>query len=220
MSNFAHKVESVFNSYKCKNPEDEIKLIPIFKNEKLTGILFPVTFHYKSISPQFIGLFSKWRKENPEGFASVFEITDQRTENWLDNVLLKRADRILFVICNINLKPIGHLGLSSFDFRNNTCEIDNVVRGVKNRHPGLMSDALQAIIKWGVSMLPLNDIFLRVLEDNPHAILFYKNNGFIITEKIPLYKTETEDEVKWTENPPKTNIQSDRTFVKMKFKSI
>ena len=217
MKNYKSFIVKTFNSYKCKDQTDELKLIPIYDKNDLIGFLKPITYCYKLISPSYISLFSQWRKENSVGFANVFEITEQRTEFWLNNILLKRDDRILFVVLSLKWEPIGHIGYSSFNFEEKSCEIDNVVRGVKPGYKGIMSHALNSIIIWGKNVLKLNSIYLRVLADNPHAIKFYERNGFEKQYNIPLYKVIQGDEIKWVELKDHQHKKPDRYFTVMKF---
>lgn len=216
MNDFKSTITEIFNSYKCKNQYDELKLIPIYNQSDLIGFLKPVTLHYKLVSPDYISLFSQWRRENPVGFASIFEITDQRTEFWLDKILLNREDRILFVILSLAGKPLGHLGYSSFNFEEKSCEIDNVVRGIKSGYEGIMTHALNSIINWGKNKLQLESIFLRVLADNTHAIKFYERNSFEKQFDIPLYKVVQQDEIKWIESKSYEEEKPDRFFTVMK----
>lgn len=217
MIDFKQNVIKTFNSYKCTSKSDDLKQIPIYIVNDLVGFLIPVTFLYKKTNPEYVHLFGKWRRENPEGFATIFEISDTRTEYWLDNILLNREDRILFVISNLKGEPLGHLGYSSFNFEERNCEIDNVVRGVKGVQKGIMSCAINTLIRWGKSRLNLENIFLRVLSDNPHAIRFYEKNGFFKQFEIPLYKTTQNNEVRWIETRNFKDQIADRFFTYMKF---
>lgn len=217
METYKNKITELFNSYKCKQQSDELKQIPINYQNELVGFLRPVTFNYKLISPEYISLFSTWRKNNPVGFATIFEISDQRTEYWLDNILLNRDDRILFVIYSLSGNPLGHLGFSSFNFEKKSCEIDNVVRGLEGDFKGIMSHALKSIMIWGKNVLNLEDIYLRVLSDNFHAINFYERNGFKKQFDIPLYKIENNNEIKWIEEKNFEDEKPDRFFTYMKF---
>ena len=216
MNNFKDNIIATLNSYKCKNQADDVKLIPIYDKNNLVGFLRPVTFHYKLTTPEYISLFSQWRRDNPIGFATIFEITDQRTEFWLDNILLKRDDRILFVICSLKGEPLGHLGYSSFNFKERSCEIDNVVRGVETGYKGIMSFAMMSILLWGKQMLKLDNIYLRVLADNSHAIKFYERISFIKQYDIPLYKVIDKDEIKWIETKSFEDEKPDRYYTYMK----
>lgn len=216
MNNYKSFVVQILNAYKCKSVYDEWKILPIYKKEDLIGFLKPVTFFCKKVYPEYIRLICKWRSENPIGFANVFENNVHKTENWLDNLLLNREDRILFVIHSLEDTPLGHIGLSSFNFNDKSCEIDNVVRGVKDTHQGIMSYATQSLIIWAKETLKVNDVYLKVLLDNTHAIQFYEKNGFIKQYHIPLYKREETDIIEWVHIENVKDRTPDRYYVYMK----
>ena len=200
MMGYREFIRDTFNSYKCKSKTDEYRTIPIYNNGVLVGFLKPVTYLYKIIKPHYINLICQWREENEIGFANKFHGTHNKTENWIDNMLLPREDRILFMVHTLENVPVGHLGFSSFNFETRSCEVDNVVRGVKGVNKGIMSAAMNTLIEWGKQNLDLQKIYLRVLADNPHAIKFYQKLGFEEVERIPLYKRETKDLIEWVED--------------------
>lgn len=216
MSQYKQNILEILNSYKCKSTFDEIKSIPIYHNNMLIGYLQPVTYHYKVLAPEYISMFSNWRRENPEGFANSFEVTNKRTEYWLDKILLEREDRILFVVYSTNNQPVGHLGCSTFNFEQRSCEIDNVVRGIKDSYKGMMTHALNTLIFWIQRTLKVDHVFLRVLKDNTHAVKFYEKNGFTKKHDIPLFKINEKDETKWVENKDIKDRDPDRFFTYMK----
>jgi RimJ/RimL family protein N-acetyltransferase len=192
-------IKEIFDSYKCKSKIDEYRTIAIYDMEELVGFLKPLTYLYKIVRPIYVNLICQWRQENEIGFANRFKNTYDKTKNWIDNIYLPREDRILFMVHNLDNTPIGHLGFSSFDFETKSCEIDNVVRGVKGINNGLMTLATITLIDWGKRVLNLKDVYLRVLADNSHAIRFYEMMEFKTVENIPLYKRETEDFLEWIE---------------------
>jgi perosamine synthetase len=213
MHDFQNKISEIFYRYKCKNKYDELHSIPIFNSvNNIYAYLVPLTFQYNIVSPKWISLFSKWRDENQIGFANSFRITDERTEYWVNNLLLNRKDRILFMIKDLQNLEIGHLGFSSFNFHEKNCEIDNVIRGVKGVYPGIMKQAIESLIIWGKDKLGLKKISLKVLEDNTHAVDFYKKLNFNEIKRIPLYKIEDKTEVKWIELPEKSHLNPDRYY--------
>jgi RimJ/RimL family protein N-acetyltransferase len=91
---------------------------------------------------------------------------------------LAREDRILFLIASVDSELIGHIGFSSFDYDEKGCEVDAVLRGEKQGHPGIMTFALRSLLQWGLDELKLEEIQLRVFSDNQRAIDFYLRNGF------------------------------------------
>jgi RimJ/RimL family protein N-acetyltransferase len=202
-------IEQVLNTYKGIPLGEDIS-IPIFSKRELQGSLVPVR------NTNYAPLIKRWREENPEGFANRFEGTIEKTENWINNVLLPRKDRILFMVLTLDGTPVGHLGYSSFDFEVQSAEIDNVVRGQKQARKGIMSMAMKTVLAWGKSRLLLNDIFLRVLSDNPHAVTFYERLGFKEIDRIPLFRVEHHDMIEWLPLDESEERRPEKYYIVMK----
>jgi RimJ/RimL family protein N-acetyltransferase len=115
--------------------------------------------------------------------SEPFIATTAGTEKWLDEKVIGRSDRILFLIVTLDGHKIGHIGFSAFDWEEKSCEVDAVLRGEKPAHPGLMTHALRALLDWGLGNLQVEIVRLRVLPENFHAIRFYKKNHFIIEKE-------------------------------------
>jgi RimJ/RimL family protein N-acetyltransferase len=212
---YKNYIAATFNSYKCFSKTDEYRTIPIYEGGRLAGFLKPLTYLYKLCRPQYVNLICQWREENPIGFANRFQGAPEKTEYWIDNILLPREDRILFMVHSLDNTPIGHLGFSSFDYEAKSCEIDNVVRG-KREFKGLMSLATKTLIDWGKRFLGLQDIYLRVLDDNPHAVTFYERLGFKEQYRISLYRKEHDNMVEWTPQDNTCLQKPDKHFIVMK----
>jgi len=213
-------IKKTFDSYKCKSYSDEYRTIPMYDDSyNLVAFLKPVTYLYEQLMANYILYICKWRMENSIGFANVFTNTPEKTKNWIDKVLLPRPDRILFMIHDLNDKPIGHIGLSNFYYTFRRCEIDNVVRGVKDYRRGRMTIAKKTIIQWAIKRLEVSSICLKVLSDNSHAIKFYENIGFVKQYNIPLYRRERDDIVEWIEIDGFEKIGiPDRWYISMYYK--
>ena len=177
----------------------------------------PVIKEYKVVAPHYIQMLSQWRKDNPIISLGAFEITDSRTERWLDNLVIGRDDRILFILEDLEGLEIGHLGYSSFDYSRKECEIDKVLRAVKAVVPGVMHFAMESLLYWGMSDLKLERIILKVLSDNHHAIKFYESLGFSYIGTIPLYKRRLSDETRWEEIPECEGQQPGKFYSVMLF---
>ena len=142
---------------------------------------------FRTVWPDLAVIFARWRNENPTMSSDKFIATCEGTAQWLDNMVISRDDRILFLILSLDGVKIGHIGYSSFNYEEKCCEVDAVLRGEKLSMPGMMTCALGALIHWGLNDLQLENIRLRVFDDNLHAIDFYKRNCFsIIEENCPV----------------------------------
>ena len=164
---------------------------------------------------ELIQNFSRWRSNNQHGFVKKFNITIEGTKTWLDLAVQRRKDRLLFLVFDCNDKVIGHLGVSSFDFLNKTCEIDNVVRGEISQLSGVMFSASKTLIKWIDQFVKPNKIYIRVLNDNTAALSLYHRLGFVPFQLEGLEKVEYDEVIEWL---PVTNGVIDRLFLKMKLK--
>lgn len=177
-------IKNTFNSFKCKNKNDLLKCIPVRNDEdSICGYLVPIVRDFRTVMPGCASLLAQWRNENPSMSADSFTATVRGTEKWLDNLVIGRDDRILFMVVSVDFIKIGHIGYSSFLFNEKCCEVDAVLRGEKSVMPGMMTFALRALTGWGLESLKLENIRLRVFSDNFNAINFYKRNGFYIIEE-------------------------------------
>ncbi len=104
--------------------------------------------------------------------------------------MLDIQDRILFFVLDEKENFIGHLGFANLCKKNNfiQIELDNVIRGEKNTKPGAMSIACKELINFAFEDLKVNEVTLKTLKSNAHAINFYKKIGFQEYDKIPLTK--------------------------------
>lgn len=201
MNKFKKNVVNTF--FEIKNEKFNTNLPQKFPVYDDTGLLIaflkPLTKSTINNSKE-IKLLAKWREENSFAFPTKFKVTLEGTKKWTKG-LIKDPTRILFFI-EMNAKTntlVGHMGLYTFNFKENSCEIDNVVRGVKSIHKGVMSLSLNSLINWSLQNLSPKKIYLKVISDNRHAIKFYLKNGF---KKVGLIKIE----------------DSKKKYLKMKYK--
>ncbi len=217
MNEYASFIKTKFDQFKRKSAFAPLVCWPVCDDDgMIRAFLRPVTADFRITSPHYVSLFSQWRRENPTVSRGVFEITDERTERWLDNLVINRDDRILFMVVDLNGKELGHLGFSTFKYDEREAEVDYVLRGVKDTLPGLMYYAMIALMRLGLSELDLRVISLRVFADNEHAVKFYERCGFSITGRIPLYWSVLPDgEERWEEEPAHAGQEPGRFYSEM-----
>jgi RimJ/RimL family protein N-acetyltransferase len=140
-------------------------------------------------------LLTEWRNRFAGAFLTEFVADDERTGRWLTDVVGPDDSRMLFMVENLDLRPVGHMGLAFIDWRSGRAEADNVVRGVAGPH-GLFTRALDVMWQWGRIALGLTELAVRVRSDN-EAIAFYERAGFREAHRVPLRR----DGAAWVEDP-------------------
>ena len=189
-------VVRIIDQYKQKGTGDIPDPIPILNDQNVrVGSLHAVAADYKETVPNCVELFAKWRKENPTISPSQFVITNERTEKWLNDLVIYNDNRIIFLIRDMKGRYVGHIGLAGFRYEQKTAEVDSVLRGEKDIEPGMMRYAMNALLQWGRERLKHFD--LEELSDNAHAVSFYERCGFVRDKLIPLVKVESPGEVRW-----------------------
>lgn len=211
---FRQRVADIFEDIKQEIFRYQNNKIPILDQDgNIAAFFIPVTKSFSN-NKSIIELLAKWRNENVAAYPSQFEAKFEGTKKWLD-ALISNPSRILFFIKlnEKNTDTIGHMGLFSFNFRDNTCEIDNVARVKKNAAKGMMTLALKSLIRWTYDQLKAKRIYLKVFKDNQHAIEYYERCGFKKCELIPLKKVEKPSMVLWCEDKKLKNAK--KYFLKM-----
>lgn len=143
------------------------------------GFLLPVCEAIKD-DEVVIQNITDWRNQNVAVYPTQFIATFDSTKIWLIDQVLGIEDRVLFLVVDNQGNSIGHMGFNGCINNELFFEVDNVVRGKEGGEKGLFSLALKAMLEWARTLLNVNGFFLRVMEENYHAIKFYKNNGFHI----------------------------------------
>lgn len=212
-------IEKKLNEFKRNKKDDFLYLLPVYHEDRLKAYLHPITYDYNISLPGIVPALSQWRRDTPFAWNSVFEVTDERTEKWLEKFVLNKKDRIIFIIKDLQNNFVGQIGLAGFNYSDESAEIDAVVRGRKDVIPGIMSAALNTIIKWGRDYLGIGFFFLNVFDDNTHAIEFYKKNNFIEEGRIALVKEQHGTEINWKEDSQTDASVASRCYIKMKWEN-
>ena len=90
---------------------------------------------------------------------------------------------------------------------------DNIVRGTKGEEPGLMSLGLRTLLNWAEEMLAPREIFLRVFDDNQHAIGFYERLGFVRNHLLPLRRHQDAGATFYRPVAAEDTVPADRHFL-------
>lgn len=184
--------------------------IPVGKPIKC--LLRPIATHPDLLNQNDIYNLTTWRNRFVSSFLSEFNATEERTANWLTEVVRFNESKILFMIDDLEGKSFGYMGLDFIDWKSKSGEADSIVRG-EYAAPGTMKIALQSLLSWAKVYLGISDLGVRVRSDNT-ALNFYRKAGFREISRIPLeYKNES-NIISWVEN---RLIDSDLSLVHMKY---
>lgn len=165
-----------------------------------------------------VKLLAKWRDKANIWFPAQFRVTLKGTKKWAKEQLINKKDRILFFFkVKDERKPFAHAGLYRFNYENQSCEIDNVIRGEEPKNTkGAMTVGLKTLIDWSFRHLRIKDLYLKVFSDNVRAIKLYERLGFSEINRVPLSKNISNGVVSWVEDDKKEN--TGRYFVTMRYK--
>jgi len=176
--------------------------------------VYPITWRDLN-NKEVIKKLKNWRNENQVAFPKIFNATEDGTLMWLEKSVLEREDRLLFFIDDVHGKTIGHIGVSSFDYKEETCEIDNIVRGDISLQSKVMEHAVSGLLLWIFKKINPKYIKLRVFNDNTKAIALYYKLGFKLSMLHPLEEKIAGDEIEWIDSKNKI----DRFFISMELKN-
>lgn len=142
--------------------------------------------------------FMRWREKNAEWYPTQFPVEKEDTIKWYKEQVYGKEDRLMFWVC-CNMGKIGHIGLNRFDFKNRTCELDNILRG-NELEPGSMTKAVEWLVKMARNYLLVQNIYLRTFGDNTRALRFYKGCGFHGIKKVGAKKVVDGNMTKYVED--------------------
>lgn len=170
-------------------------------------------------SNETIELLTDWRNKFWDAFPVKFQATFEGTKKWLLEQVYNKSDRILFIIF-LDGGKIGHIGTYRYDPIQNSAEIDNVLRSIRENTPGLMEKITNYLIYWMLHDLSLSKVRLKVFSDNFKAINLYERCGMLTVGIIPLKRIFTNDGWEWQETKLNEGEYADRYFSIMEITHI
>lgn len=202
--------------YKGMDVHETLRLLPVRDEQSnLKAYLCPITCRMMEDYPICVEVLSKWRKDNPTVSNNCFAVTNQRTKEWVFNVVLADEKKILFLILDTHGSMIGQMGLCNIADQDKCADIYAVIKGKKDAEKGIMELALKTLLRWANSELDIQKFFLTTQQDNLRAIGLYQKVGFCVIRNIPLKKMQLENEVKWVETE---ELVPEKYDVRMEYK--
>ena len=166
-------------------------------------------------SDETVSLLYNLRKKYRKMFATDFEMTEDKTRNWIKNLILGNSGRILFMIYFDN-KKIGCIGNGGYDEKNNSSRLDNMMKDPLCNLSGAMTIVEKVYLKWMFDDLKLSKITGFLFSDNSRMINIHKKCGWITVNVVPIKKIFTEEETRWEEITTKPNNENvERYFNKI-----
>ena len=166
-------------------------------------------------SDETVNLLYNLRKKYRKMFAHDFEMTEEKTRNWIKKLILGNPERILFIIY-FNNKKIGCIGNGGYDKKNNSSRLDNMMKNPLCNLPGAMTIVEKVYLKWMFDDLKLSKITGFLFSDNSRMVKIHKKCGWITIDVVPIKKIFTGEETSWEEITAKSNDENvERYFNKI-----
>ena len=138
-------------------------------------------------SDETVTLLYNLRKKYRKMFATDIEMTEDKTRNWINNLILGNPERILFIIY-FNNKKIGCIGNGGYDKKNNSSRLDNMMKDPLCNLPGAMTIVEKVYLKWMFDDLKLSKITGFLFSDNSRMLNIHKKCGWITVDVVPIKK--------------------------------
>jgi len=151
-------------------------------------------------NPGDVKALTEWRNRHQTAFLHEFQATEKRTERWLTQTVGPDDGRILFMVDDLGGRAFAYIGLALIDWTSLGCEVDSVLRGMPAPRDA-MAAVHQSLIAWARGTLGLERVSLRARADNPVALAFYRNMGYVEEQRVPLRSLSTDDGKLWIEEP-------------------
>jgi RimJ/RimL family protein N-acetyltransferase len=146
-------------------------------------------------SDETVVFVTEVRKKFCHMFSSYFDITIERTKQWIVESLEKK-DWIQFLVY-VNGEKIGTIGNNRYDKSNNSAELDNLAKFFETEYRGLFNIVEKVYLKWMFDTLKLDKITEKLFTDNYTALNSHLKCGFKILGVIPSKRKFTNDGWVW-----------------------
>lgn len=162
--------------------------------------------------PNIIASLTKWRRMFMRYFLTQFTPSDERTHDWLRNVVIPNNDRILFMIVENSGVPIGNFGVCNLDEKE--AELDNLIRGEKGGDRELIYYSEVALLWWLFVEMKISSVCLHVFSNNLKTIALHSRVGFSEIKRMDLERVVAGEEIKYQVSPSEGETE-DFQYIKM-----
>jgi methionyl-tRNA formyltransferase/RimJ/RimL family protein N-acetyltransferase len=112
--------------------------------------------------------------------APYHPVSEVDHESWLESMMKKRFDLVIFVIEDIaSGQALGSCQLFNINWRHRSAELQIRLGDQRFQNQGLGSEAVQLLCRFGFADLNMHRIYLNVFKNNERAIGAYRKCGFV-----------------------------------------
>ncbi len=173
---------------------DAIEL-PLYEEDgQRIGVMRPLIERHLD-QMDVIKKMTDWRNANMSNFLTHFDATPVRTRAWVQNMLIKKREQMLWLVYDQGDNLVGHFG-----FKNLTTKsvlLDNAMRGERQGHPKLFVVAGKSLMQWLWQATSVQRINAYVMADNVPSITMNRQIGFQGWVRHPLIKEIIEGDTHW-----------------------
>ena len=106
-------------------------------------------------------------------------LTHDWVKTWFDRQSRGNGDALVFTIWDLaTMTPIGNTALQDIDTRSRTAEFGIFIAEPEFRGDGRGTEATRMMVRFALETLGLENLILRVFDDNERAIRAYRKVGF------------------------------------------
>ena len=185
MNSFRQKLKEI-----KKYVNKDFKRIKLESNEIILRIV--------DTNDDTVNLLYDLREKYSNMFATDFEMTKEKTKEWIEKYILENTERILFMIY-VNEREIGCIGNGGFDEKNNSSQLDNMMKDPTFKIPGIMTIVEKVYLKWMFDCFELSKIVGYLFSDNERMMNIHKKCGWVLIDTVPVKKVIHEEGIRWEE---------------------
>jgi len=144
----------------------------------------------REIEKEDLDLIVKWRNdfEILGWLFSYLPLSKAKQKKWYEKYLEDHTQQIFIIELKKEKKPVGTIGLTDIDYKNQKGELTIIIGEKKYRQQGLGKEALKLLVNFAFKEMNLRKIKALVFSDNEKAIKLYEKCGFkeegILREEI------------------------------------
>lgn len=136
----------------------------------------------RKITRQDLELLRNWRNSTDiRKYNSQFLLLNLMDQTrWFKQISKESSGKIMFMITDKKMKPIGVCGLINLNITDRFAEIAIIIGEKKMWGKGFGSESLQLLVHYGFSELKLHRLEARIFDFNKSSIRLFEKLGFMI----------------------------------------